>query len=862
MNNCISKNTPQNLLLNAVNDNFEYDEYNLFRSIIDYIIGIDNSFLDNLNLTNQCYMEMLDTFFLYELSISVASFPYYKKLILDSSKNKNDLSSFSNCINDQINYLHNFTYLTVLVNDQKSLYDILTTNEGISSFLYGLCLIDKCEIEDYLQIIKKGMLYLNLTKEIKNKNETDGSKDLELKIFKIDDVLKSQGFLGFLELLPFIIILVHLFFIIFNSIPLYIYKIIVFIFYCKNDNNFSSSLKNSKSKNTVSIRKLSKMKNSKKIKEKERISNTSYSSLNKNNKIKSIELLYNINNNYTTLMEFKKQNEITNDGGLSYINGIKGISMLFLLFGSVYSVLYSSLVTEQKSELFYSQLNNIFFSIFYIGIKYAPKLLLCSSGFSLFFKFICYLDGKAENEKDLFHQNNDNSIFGKEIVDIKNNTPSGKSSTSFQRINKSEKYDINKLISTKYILYFFGLQIHKYIIYIIIMCFIIFSLNWIISTFEYNGPIWHFFYVNFISVAKDFKYLFPLIIGYKSFFIPGISPEKDNILHYFYLVFQEIFYFIITSIIIFIGYKKNVRIDIFFKLIFIILIIFRVIYYFSKNGLDDKDYFGYSTFGLYYNSIVYDYSFYIIGIHFGMINYVIQKGYSIKDFNRQNKKYLESSLNLLNPLKKKNKKLLLIISILSIIIIIINIFIQQIIMYIIRIFKSNELQKNMQVYKRDFISQMIMLFDADFFVLAANAFSLCMYLRGGNLINDIFCHSLWSVFNRFYFSYILLLNPIILYIIYNIESEIVFDMSDCILYSFICGIFVFFISIIIYITFELPFRKVIRFWLKLNEEVAMKKRLSFIEASNSYCKSDNLLDGVTPSITDYNDDDEEEDDEY
>ena len=41
------------------------------------------------------------------------------------------------------------------------------------------------------------------------------------------------------------------------------------------------------------------------------------------------------------------------------------------------------------------------FFIFYFGIKYAPKLLLCSSGFSLFFKFICFLDDKTEIEKEL-----------------------------------------------------------------------------------------------------------------------------------------------------------------------------------------------------------------------------------------------------------------------------------------------------------------------------------------------------------------------------------------------------------------------------------------------------------------------------
>ena len=137
--------------------------------------------------------------------------------------------------------------------------------------------------------------------------------------------------------------------------------------------------------------------------------------------------------------------------------------------------------------------------------------------------------------------------------------------------------------------------------------------------------------------------------------------------------------------------------------------------------------------------------------------------------------------------------------------------------------------------------------------------ALSLYIKGDNLINDLLCHSLWSVFNRFYFSYILLINPIILYLLYNAESKIIFNMKNIILYSFICGIFVYLITIIVYITFELPFKKIIRFWFKLSENEAYKERISNIEATYSYCKNDNLLDSATPSITDYNEEDEEED---
>ena len=589
--------------------------------------------------------------------------------------------------------------------------------------------------------------------------------------------------------------------------------------------------------------------------DKERASILSNNNIRNGNIMKSLELLYDITNNFQSLFELKKQNEITNDGGLAYINGIKGIAMIFFLFGSVYSALYTSIFTNKHEEDLYSHLNNLFFSIFYIGIKYAPKLLLCTSGFSLFFKFLCYLDGKIDNEREINNQNSED----KEIEDSKNNSIN--SNTSFQKLRKKDKQNIdyNLLISFKYLFYFIGIQLHKYILYLLFLYFVLFSLDWIVVTFETPGPMWTYFNQHLIIPATNFKYSILLLIGFKSYFISGLCPKKENILNYFYLVFQEIIYFIISSLIVFIGYKKNLKLDRFFKIIFVLLVFIRLIYYFLKKGLDDKDYFGYHEYGQFYTSTIYNYSFYIIGVHYGMINYVIQKGYSQKDINNNNKIYLKRSLKILNASKKKNKKYLSIISIICGILIFINIFIQQIIVYIIKAIKSNDLRKNMELYKRDYISQIIMLIDSDIFVISINAFSLSMYLKGDNLINNILCHSIWSIFNRFYFSYILLINPIILYLLYNTEANIIFNISNCFLYSFICGVFAFLIITIIYITFELPFKKVIRFWIKLVENEGNRERLSNVEATYSYCQDNNLIDSATASITDYNEDEEEED---
>ena len=100
-----------------------------------------------------------------------------------------------------------------------------------------------------------------------------------------------------------------------------------------------------------------------------------------------------------------------------------------------------------------------------------------------------------------------------------------------------------------------------------------------------------------------------------------------------------------------------------------------------------------------------------------------------------------------------------------------------------------------------------------------------------------------------------MINPVILYILYTTDTKLVFNLSNCFLYTFICGTLVFSITIIIYVIFELPLKNLISFLMKTYENDAMKERLSTIENN----PEQNLLDNVTVSLTDIIDDEEEED---
>ena len=256
------------------------------------------------------------------------------------------------------------------------------------------------------------------------------------------------------------------------------------------------------------------------------------------------------------------------------------------------------------------------------------------------------------------------------------NSSSNSSNRFFNKLN--DKCKDKAILSYKCLFNFYLKQLNKYIIYILFLCFFIFSLNKTVILFKSeNTPLWNFFNEKMIKPSKEVYYLLPLLLGIKSYFIPLLSNNDEiNLLDYLYLPFQEIIFFIITSFIIFLGYRNNFKMDRLFKAIGILIFIFRNIYYWIYH-LDNKDYFNFHEFGKFFNSMMYNYNFYIIGIFFGMINYILQKGYAERDTELDEKIYLFTTTKILKSIKRKKRKTLNIISIINMLIIIILSFFQQ-----------------------------------------------------------------------------------------------------------------------------------------------------------------------------------------
>ena len=103
-----------------------------------------------------------------------------------------------------------------------------------------------------------------------------------------------------------------------------------------------------------------------------------------------------------------------------------------------------------------------------------------------------------------------------------------------------------------------------------------------------------------------------------------------------------------------------------------------------------------------------------------------------------------------------------------------------------------------------------------------------LYFKGGQ-INDFLNNPFWTFFIKSYFSYCLVLNPVIIYIFYQSVTVITVTLFDIFLYSFINTIFIFISIVLFYSCYEYPFKKIFK---------TLKIRNSYTNIENEYLDLD------------------------
>ena len=305
---------------------------------------------------------------------------------------------------------------------------------------------------------------------------------------------------------------------------------------------------------------------------------------------------FNFNKNLNELFDFDSDNEqkiiINNHKGMLYIKGIIGLSLLFSILGQLFFVFVNLDMKDFGAYHFYSLLKSTSYILIFIGLRYSPRLIFSCSGFSLTYKLLSFYD------------------LGIKYSSIK----------------------------------FFFMQFYKYIMLLLVILFFRYSFYPFLSMFDIK-PMWNVF--NELELIKPSElgtfFLKLLTLDhfkaiYKFFFTNSNSLTHD-LFDYYWIPFNEIFFFVFGVILITIGVKTKIKFDYIILLLIIIMFILKILTYFVfylTKDIYTTFYFSVYRHGRLMINPLYNLNYFLIGMYFGLINYSLQKGL-VKIKNKKNK---------------------------------------------------------------------------------------------------------------------------------------------------------------------------------------------------------------------------------
>ena len=746
---------------------------------------VNNIFTDIINetandLTEKCNNSM-------QIALNFKNQEYSQKLIRDSSKNINDLSSYDDCIGLEINLnssspknsiLYNITYIIVQFNknEEKRLTKVYEFEEG---YCFGICIRKNCTENDYKKITLTFNKYLD---NILNINSSDN--------LTITDVLAHHderfSYLFWVKLIPFII---YLFLLIVSIFP----KIFVCMFKC-------CCFKKKINSSTIIIDKDTYFKTE---------------GRNSNHQINyspsSIETVSNLDsdtvndflqcfNRFTNIEElFNMKTQINNDSGLSFLLGLRAMSLIYLLLGLVYMIILNSPLKKYYPNQNQDLMKNILFHNIVIGLRISPKMLFALSGFSLCYKFICYLEDKSENEKTIliksFRKNSSNDITYEMI--------------SRRAVNEFKEKHHNNVINWSVLKYFISLRIYKVFFYLMSVIIFYFSFYEIFNLFGAPRPMWVYFYTNTIGKILTNCSINQLFMT--SYFL---CNHEVNV---FWIIQNEILFYIIGVLVIFLLYKYQLRLDLFFIASIILILFFKIfIFCFTFND-DTLNYFSLiiSNSNCFYRTMtnpLINLIYYLIGCFFALVNFVIQKSITPKIIFEGQKTFLLIPLKFVNFFSVKPIVKLSIMGLFFLGFFMIDVFSYT-------IFSDYVIDNKASLYVNLFY-----LFDIELIVSLLFFTLIGFIVAGENFIIPFLSNKNWLFFSRQYYTNVFLIYYSIYYIIYSTESRINLDMLSIFFYFCICfclhNIFITFN----YIFLEIPYKRLNKLFLKTN---SVKEEKSF-----------------------------------
>ena len=573
------------ILFNNNGSDYQFDLYRFFlditSDIIEYIIG-------NSNFSNRCYdffKFVLEDYQKYKENYTdenwkIQNFPHkilVTNIVQSSSLDKNRFN-YESC-----RHIKNYSYYVVVIDSTtsniKNYHDKILSNISKklidyedSFYVYGLCLPYNekdvnCTDEDYKSVIENGNLY------IKNLLFPEGS---DIKVYLTKIVVNSR----ILAIIILVLLGIQFILITFNY-PIYL---ILKQIFKKEKEKIINQQDEEEEENEED--------NNKYIIPKSLIKINSCFSFREN-----LEELFNLKNNST---------ENNNYSGLGEIRGLNAISIILTQLGLTFIAIYNSplkVVGTSQMKIFFQ---SMFYFVIFISSRYSPRIIFSCSGYTLSYKYLCYIEKRKNNFSAL-----------------------------------------------KFIFY----QFHKYLIFIFLILFYRYSLNFIIiNTLGEYLPNWVFFQKSLVDKYDSIYKLCLSFLGYELFLENKKKKADQNLTDYFWMPFNEIYFFIFGVFLITIGYKCKLKIDKFILILILFIFIGKIVFsYYYRNEYYSTLYYYLFDYGKFMINPLFNLTYFLIGLYFGLINYALQKGVANQNKLSIYDRIKNYSFDMNDEIEKENK---------------------------------------------------------------------------------------------------------------------------------------------------------------------------------------------------------------
>lgn len=565
---------------------------------------------------------------------------------------------------------------------------------------------------------------------------------------------------------------------------------------------------------------------------------------------------------------------INNESGLKYTRGIKGISMIFLTFGLTFYLGLNSPIVNYWKESLRELFTHFFFFFFYTGLRYSPKILFSISGCSLFYKLSFFIEenvedihlqklilseresreGSSKNDRSAINLSRESNDEKNNLL-IDNNTNMDKSvdgltssdSTDFTNYRFSlEESGIN--IPYWLLLKFYLFQLHKYIYYVISVFFLILCKYHITNVFAAYQlvPTWMLFGKYLVSkkIVDVIKPLFFLNMFFgRKVKLPPVPIEdedeyyernadyvlynkyKINAPDFFWVAENEIMFFMLTSFLIFISYKMRINFHFFFLGFIVLFITLRSIFYNTENATGFYDYSNWD-YRMNLQHPLNNYSYFLIGTFFGSLNFVVQKGLTQQQVrNKWKTTFKTFSFYTAAAIKNSKYVVNIIIGIGFILMFLLSFFPVFIIKY--KISENDFLNE----FRKNNFCQAVLYIDGIIVVLLVQFISFSFFIRGNRIFSGLqsfLSNPFWSIFNKIYFSFLLVLPSVLFTVFFKNEILIETNFRHFMFLSLICFSLTFAVGCLAYVIVELPLKRITKMIFQSYERESDEKFQEYI----------------------------------